>query len=802
MKRLNKKLLTFVLAGACAASLCAATLNVVSSAEEAEGVAFSSVFALSKTNEGKIDVETATGAEEGTLRFTLANEQSAYLQRDLALTWYEDANTAGYMSMKFAFKDLNFDSVTFTVESASTVVNEDNKAVNKVTFSVEGTSLKVAVNDGEKKDVSGTDITLELAADSADTFGAFAVKVNGTEVGTFTNVGAGYADYALGKTLPLSIETKAAADKQAVILFKELNGQKFDNIKNDKITDTAAPILVVNEEISSFQYGTAFALSYEKIDVLNDSGLTENKYYYQYNPADTEAVYDKTLTTSTYFMDTVYYKEGGNFYKEQNEEGTREETSVFTEEEGKEYISIQFELGDKAGKKKEYYLAWYASATEPKTLTKEGTPKTTDYIVIDKNKDGAMYSYLVADGGENKYAENGVVGDALAQAQAKQDFEDKVEAYNNLLKTAADSVKASSSSSINLPSLDWLIKDNGGYRGLRFTISYKTPSSTSTKTASNLLYNGLKFTTSEEGEYEFKVFANDVGGNTMKYYLDDELVSVSNSNVWDIKEIPTFSFTIKDNPISVKEPTKDNDKRVEKIVDTTYTLSGITVEGATNKKESYALYRFDDSDYATPISESTLLKVTYEQIITKANTLAGEVGKDKKFATHMDSYLYAYASIIAESVKGATSTEEEINAVKACFVKINEYNAEITEENDEEAWTEHNRYRWDATGKSFKTVEEGRYFIFADFHEDYLPAQRAAAYKLIVVDSKADVIAGESQFSAWVKNNVVSVVLFGIAGLMLIAIVILLLVHPSDETLEDVDAEAATKKAEKKTKKK
>jgi mannitol-specific phosphotransferase system IIBC component len=51
---------------------------------------------------------------------------------------------------------------------------------------------------------------------------------------------------------------------------------------------------------------------------------------------------------------------------------------------------------------------------------------------------------------------------------------------------------------------------------------------------------------------------------------------------------------------------------------------------------------------------------------------------------------------------------------------------------------------------------------------------------------------------AWIKNNVVSVVLFGVAAVMLILIIVLLLVKPSDETLEDIDKEVEKKKDKKK----
>ena len=72
-------------------------------------------------------------------------------------------------------------------------------------------------------------------------------------------------------------------------------------------------------------------------------------------------------------------------------------------------------------------------------------------------------------------------------------------------------------------------------------------------------------------------------------------------------------------------------------------------------------------------------------------------------------------------------------------------------------------------------MEEGEYLIGADYWKEELPMQRAMAYKLVIVESEADVIKGETQ---WLKNNVVSVVLFSIAGVMLVLIIVLLLIKP------------------------
>ena len=163
------------------------------------------------------------------------------------------------------------------------------------------------------------------------------------------------------------------------------------------------------------------------------------------------------------------------------------------------------------------------------------------------------------------------------------------------------------------------------------------------------------------------------------------------------------------------------------------------------------------------------------------------VGADDYFELYID----AYAGLIADAVNG------EKSAVLKCFEnKIEKYNERITE--DDEEYEAYNKYEWQkSSNASFKTMEEGEYLIVADYWEEELPMQRAMAYKLVIVESEADVIKGETQ---WLKNNVVSVVLFSIAGVMLVLIIVLLLIKPSDETLEDVDAKVEEKKNKKKEK--
>ncbi len=780
MKRLNKKLMTLLLAGVCATSLGMATVGVEASADEtpvkASTFAISDVFA----SDGKLD------PEQNTVAFTLGNGQYARIKRDLAFKWYEGKNDARYLTIKFAFKELNFKSVTLEIESAPSVATEDGKSVNAVEFTVENGQVYATVRNGEDAGekklteiTAGSEVTLALS--EGDKFDSYSVLLNGSDIGEFTYIGASYADYTYEKIHPLEITAETEGENEAVVLLKEINGQRFDNVENNQITDTAAPVLVVNEDVSGFQFGTAFSLAYEKVDVLQSSSLTEAKRYYQYNPADTETNYEKTLTTSTYFMDTVYYVNGTEVSKTAKEGFTA--TSVMAQE-GKEYISMRVTLGDdtfddtKSGEnipfpKKVYDLSWYAQ--DSAVVTKSLGSVETDYIVIDKNVEGPSFAFV-----EN-------VGTETVVPEAQKDALNKaVEAYQKLLADEAKDTYAGSNSNITLPAVDWLIKDNGGYRGMRFTISYKTPSSTgSAKSSSGLSYNGLKLSTTEEGLYEFKIFASDKAGNTMKYYVDGELVDVTTSNVWDIDAIPSFTFKIANLGIKVEEPSKASDRMAEKILDQTYTLSGLKVVGASNQQSKYALYRLDDSAYNGPaITENVLTGVKYEDIRTAALTKLDKVGTD--YETYFDLYLDIYAEKIAAAIDGDKA------AVKACFKEIKAYNANITESDKE--WNEYNKYKWNTSSKSFSTVEEGEYLILADFWEKDLPMQRAAGYKVVVVESKADVIEGDSDFSIWVENNKVSVILFGVAALMLIAIIILLFVKPSDETLEDVEKKAAKKK--------
>lgn len=807
MKKHNKKWITLMLAGLCAVTLSAGIASTAVQADETPAQKTAATYAIS-------DIFSTTGTADGksgTVAFTLGNGQYARIKRDLAFKWYEGKNDARYLTVKFAFKELNFTSMTFEVESASSIATEEGKAVNAVKFTVEDGKVFATVVNGKIESAkfetaiqANQDVTLALCEGSS--FDSFGVTVNGDKVGEFTAIGANYADYDSSKTYPLEINATTSSDNKAIVLLKEINGQSFaTNVEDEKITDTAAPVLVVNEELNGFQFGYLFSLSYEKIDVLQASSLTDEKKYYQYNPADTAIAHSATLTTATRFMDTVYYTaDGTNAVKElpEGDAATAYKPTSVIAEEGREYVSIEITLGDSTFDntknedgtipyaKKTYDLSWYASSSAlvSKTLGED----SAEFIVIDDNDEGAQYTHIVANDETKK---NEYINQDAFNAQ--------VAAYQKQIneKITAEKPLAGSNAKFKLPSaLDWLIKDNFGYRTLKFTICYRTPSSSAGKTAPNLDFDELEIPTAEEGLYEFKVFANDAGDNTMKYYLDGKLVDVAASNIWNIEEIPSFTFEIENKGIEVEEVGSVTSKRKsEKKLNDTFTLSSMTVLGATNQASAYTLYRFDESKADITVDEEdfekALVSVAFKTIKTEALKLLNEVGEGKTYATHFELYLDIYVGAIAAELN------VEKSELAKCFVEVSKYNEKITENAPE--WEEYNKYEWTKQSeKSFKAAEEGTYLILADFWEKELPMQRAAAYHVVFVGTKADTIEGESKVLAWIKNNVVSVVLFGVAAVMLILIIILLLVKPSDETLEDVDKEVVKKKDKKKDDKK
>ena len=763
MKRQNKKLLTLMLTGALCASMIGGGATMVATADEATTAAYSQTLTNVFTS-GK----DLIGVEAKTAKFSFTKDSEVKYTRDLAWKWFTE-DGAQYLNFEFEAGG-KYTDISFVFETTPAQAVEGDKAINTIKFYKEG---KVAVFSGEEEpeNVVKNDVALtgsvKVALTAGANYGEFAVLVDGEEKGTFTNVGANYADHGEVNTMVIKA-TPVEETENPYVLFKNLNGQSFNKIEEGmKVNDDAAPVLVVNQDVSGFLLGTAFSLDYAKVDVLQASGLSETKQYYQYNPTDTE-IKMNTLSTSTYFMDTAYQKD-------------QTWTSVYAEN-GEEYVNIRFTLkdGSKAGAESyEYDLSWYVTDAENNTeVFTVGTGEKADeraYIILDRNEEGPQYKNITADANEKK----NVAGAQLAGL---------VEAYQKKLEENASEIYAGSNAEIQLPALDWFITDNNGYNTLLFTISYRTPTSTSPSNSSNKKYNALEIPTTSEGDYEFKVFATDAAGNPMQYYLDGELVKVTTDNVWDIEEIPSFTFEVDNKGIKTADG-EDGDTLDSKILEESYTMTEVKILGASDLQSAHTLFKFNEDFYnALPIgSAKKISEIKFADLNKEADALL--VGKELNAETdYMAVYKQAFLKLLAEKL-GKTEAD-----VANCLEEIDVYDSTITED-DEEAWeASDNKYNWSASSRRFTAAETGLYLILADYwDEDLSLVDRVPAYQLIEVQDEKDVIKGASE---WLENNLVSIILFSISGVLAIAIIVLLFVKPSKETLEDVDKKV--KKVEKK----
>lgn len=681
------------------------------------------------------------------------NGKITYRQRDVALKWMTEAG-AQYLSLKFDL-DTNFKTFDIVLETSSATATKDKKTTNTLTFTNNGGVVTAQVNDDAANATLAdtADIVVKLGASTE--YGAFAVTVDGFNCGLFTNVGDNFAEYASSSATtplqPLAFKAtlpEGATDK-SVMTFKELNGQPFDLNDDGKITDQAVPVICVNDEISTFSLGTAFSVDYEAVDVL-DKSVTVKETYYQYNPDVAKADIEyKAITSDTYFLYTVYDDDKYVFNNE------------FAGKTGREFVSIKLTAPDDSHKDSAaptYELAWYATSTE--------TFDDIAYIVIDKNEKSPEYTYA----GATKTG------------------------YQTEVTDSAKGLEAGSNTEFYLPSLEGLISDNEGYKNLSFTISYKSSANSSDSPTNNTgrSASNLKFTVSKAATYEFKVFAEDKAGNKM-LCLDEngEKVEVTTDNVWDLDNIPSFTFTVNAPSLKIEDPSSASGRTDLVSKGGTYDDFDVDAVGdsAANAKVTSKLYRIDVAKFTQEnpgswFSPEKMSEISYESIAAEARAMGIATENVPEF------FLEVYAKLLGEDMD---MTAQEV-LESGLFVEVEKFNSAIDEEKHPEAWDKNNKYNWNADSQSFTAAEEGTYLILAVYEDKEVSTLKAAAYKVITVSSANDKLPGESD---WLKNNVVSVVLFGIAALMLVLIIILLLIKPSDETLEDVDAAVKEKKNKK-----
>lgn len=733
----------------------------------------------------------ASEGDESYIEFTFRDGGRVYFRRDLAYKWFTadteadstlaNPGKANYFSMEFTLPSLDFETFTISFESAEESVTEEEKAVNDIVFRMSDTTLQVAIRDADHRDAENDELTwsdlatgetAEISISFAEgvNIGEFAVSITcgGTTVeGALTNIGGNYAEYRSSSSsspnTPITFSMTMPEDDESsegvAVYMRSLNGQSFLLDEEGKVQDDTAPVLAVSEDVYAFTLGQRYSFtSYEAIDVCRDSVTVTRQYYMAkatengYEIADesatgTDSAYETLSTSTTFFMPTA-------------------DNETVTDE----YVSVRFSLDDSRTREEadilnEYvYLTWYAADTSAEggivqTLTSsDGEDATSqDFIIVTADeKEGPYYVGLTAD-------------EETGTNVATEEFENAVAAYQTAVNEAAAEAGAGEGAYLNLPSLRGLIaSDYADYRNLDFTIYYwhesaevgSSPSSTST-----LDYNGLRFEVAQEGLYTFRIVATDSSSNAMQLYdRNGELVSLSSSNVgYDddgedflVADIPTFTAYIDYDGATIEDPgSQDYGYR-----DRSYSIDDFEVIALEGYASDYTLYYIDEDRLADDQLTDGQAGFTYEDCVDRA-----------------------YELFFAENAPYA-------NAV----VEINVYNSDVTEDDDEWDDTD-NAYHWNPDSSlSFTPQRSGIYLVNLTVTET--TGATVSSYMAIEVRNPVDIIPGVSE---WLQNNTASVVLFAISGVLLIAIIVLCVIKPSDKKVEEVDIEKL--KGKKKSKK-
>lgn len=781
MNKKFKRLNIFLAGAACCASLgLSMAFSGGIKASAATSYSATSIF----TRSGATVAPLGEGDDAKKLAFTFSNDtDTVSYHRDLAWKWYEASETdkakgeAKYLSIAFSLEDKNFSEFALTLETASLTATEKNKITNKIVFTASGdaidarldadgnTSMPVCTN-GDKKIVltianaeSGTGVEIE---------GEYNVIVNGITIGSMKNVGSDYAGYVSDdekNRVPLSFSAKLKEGQESTVcVFESMNGQSFALNDSKEIEDTAAPVLVIDDTTYVAAMGQTFALETKIIDVLDRTSSVKNTAeYFQWSPVLTEAKYQSL--DSVKILEMQYEKDG-------------KMTSVYDEEfngkTAREYISVKYTLADSTHKKDaaegeakaaEAYAAWYLKNEKYEMSLADDAHTTLQLLAVCDDEVAPEYS-----------------GTPLDAEAYQRELDDKVK---------NEDLEAGSGESFYLPSPGKLFSDNStGYKSLKYTLCYKAPGASSASSSANVSLSSLKLSVEEYGVYEFKLFVTDRAGNVMKSgAAGEEAEVITADNIWDHEELPTFTINIeKQKKIYIDDGSKSS-RSDTGLIGVKYTDISFSVKGGTTRKSEYGLYYFDLAHFNDVFGGKYRLSASDLTALT-SNDLSGA----KTIEEAAEKYAAALAGKLDSTSELKAADFLEIRNGKIVLRKIDEYRDKVSED-----YAPSNKYEWNATDKSFIPVESGNYIVFGVFKDSVYESEDACAagYKAISVTDKEDINPGESE---WLKNNLVSVILFSIAGVMLILIIILLFVKPSDETLEDIGNEKTAKK-EKKSKK-
>ena len=764
-----------------------------------------------KQETGKDDDGNAVYTYYSMFRFGFDTDNISF-RRNLAYSWYEgiydtitdesedeDGETVtnefkdlvsysqGLFNMEIGFKRdkedesgellaLPFKKFIITFESQQYSKTEDGKTVNYIIFfpAEDNEEVKVLITDDKEADdkdavvLKRDHISIKFVEIDGHYHegGVYNVVVSNSDIedsvevsGAFKNVGGNYAKYSSSSTTPVfplifNAEFEDGkikeGEKTAKMILYSLNNQNFvvtgnlsgggseyadgerEYYSGGYVTDDTPAVLCLNKEISNLSIGGNISFDYQTIDVLRSTPGSGTLYYHVLK-VDDLGKDTKYTYIDTNHEDDIFKKVGSNTLLDSSRADYLPELGA--DKDGGAGLGADFEI-DMAVK---VYIE----------IEDTSTNGEVSYVFLDWylrkdlkiNKDKTSFIAV----GKDK---NGVTFDYDGKDKKSWENSEKLIAeYKKSVDEAAKDLSAGSSSYFYVPSPEKLFAVNStAYSDLKISLYYWSSSQSSN---TSLASNNLSINVTKPDTYIFTLYATDAAGNNMYYYDGDELVEFKTSEIWDMYDdddrhdyLPWFEFTVDYKGVKFKEVPG---KQSTAYVGTTYTAASFDINGIDGSYTTkYRLFRFERAKYY----KETNLSYSYESFI--------EV---------MDDLFENY---------------------RECFYEIKEVN-----ESDED-YEIYKDYNWSSSSTSF-TPQDGNafYYIRAEVTDTQYNTDPVTCSLAVVASYEAKALKGDSE---WLKNNVASVILLSVAGVSLIAIILLLVIKPKNKDDIDVQFEKVSKK--------
>ena len=795
-KKLRISILSLLIALIVALSAAAVALNSRGTAAlaadrfiELDG---NSVF-YTAIHGAKIEATNPDDETEAATHFTLfriGNKQTVSYRQNLAYKWISASGVEGgipetrTLSMEIYFPEIAFKRYYIKFESQQYRLTEDGKSENYLVFTPAENNAKVQVsvtqtveeddNGGIKDFKDLVDIGDPVVKDAHVkiefgnyTEGNYDVTVNGVNsVGALKNVYETFASYVASGDNAVTPLTFGALftdedkiDNEAQMALVDISGQSFAMKKDGstyKVMDTASPVLCFSQTPSYLEYGKSISFQYRVIDVLASSPRATAYYYvltgeqvkdnnFEYAKTDYDAE-----TTDNEGEGEGEEKPASPFIKVSSSSSERiypdENTFIpgkYLKSDVMGLVKIYYELSDvsstSTAKTDKVFIDWYVDDAALEDVSQYNNQKLegTKFLKLIKDKKGATYAQ----------SENATYDEYISSVR---DFEsDYQTSINDAIEAMEDHKLYAGGNKFYLPSIEYGFLDEY-LRGTdyKYSIYYKGASSGS---HASLDSNKLAIDLNDaDVTYRFTIYITDGFGNPMRYPDPDNAgewkeIANNSTDIWDAVEdglLPYFEFEV-----SYKEATAEPPENLSiSYVQSNYSGVSFKITGVSGTYTSaYKLYVFDRNAYFAETQEV----LDYDTFA--ANTQA----------------------IFDNTYKSGVNTRKFFTTVKPV--------SELLE--SDENYEKFKSLNWNATSISFTPQSVEDFYVIELQLTDNRSQKPEHYYATVASSVQTTPLKGESD---WLGNNKTSIILFVVAGVCLVALIILLVIKPKDKG--DIDA--------------